>query len=559
MFFDKTVQNINRLRELIKVLGRYGFEDIVVNTALRKFISAKKRVAWTRSDISVFELTRWERIRMVIEELGPTFVKLAQLLSNRPDILPSALIAEFAILQDKVPPFEGAEARRIVEEETGKTIEELFAYFDEVPLGSASIGQVHRARLKTGEDVVVKVQRPGVKEKVKTDLALLREFVRLAETYFKKAGILNPLDIVDAFERSMYKELDYNIEAANLLNFKKLYKKEKEFYIPKVYRDFTTNRVLTIEFISGCKITNIEQLTSWGLEPEKIAEKGLDIYLKQIFEFGYFHADPHPGNVLVRPNGEIVLIDFGMVGKLTQQQKFAFSGVFIGLASQDAKGIALNLRRLAIDSDVDDDRKFEMDIVELIEDMVIFANEDEGMSELTGRLQKIIYNYQLKVQGSVFLILRALAILEGIGKKLHPKFEVMEFIKPYGVKVVKEQYSLKAIGLDLYYTSSQFASLLYNLPFEIRSIVRKVRKGTLHLNIDHHGYEPLLDRIDFATNKLVISLIIMGLLVSSAISISMPFSENMPYFFGIPFISLLGLSTAIFLGVLLFFYMLRKP
>ncbi|UZR92829.1 ABC1 kinase family protein [Chondrinema litorale] len=558
MLLDQTVKKSNRIREVIQVLVRYGFEDIVTTTALKRFIPTQNKVNWIRAEKSIFELTRWERIRMVIEELGPTFVKLAQMISNRPELLPTPLVEEFQKLQDKVPPFEGKIAREIIAATTGKTISETFSYFDEVPIGSASIGQVHRARLLTGEDVVVKIQRPKIKTKILTDLALMKDLIKILENYFKKNGILNPLEIAETFEKSMHNELDYSIEANNIINFRKMYENEDSFYVPEVYKSLSNKKILVIEFIGGCKITDVEQLKLWGLEPEKIAEKGLDIYLKQIFEFGYFHADPHPGNVLIKPDGTVVLIDFGMTGKLTKQNKYAFAGVFIGLAQQDAKGMAINLRRLAIDGEIEEMRSFENDLNELIEDMIVFPNEEDGMTELTFRLQKIIYKYQLKVPGDVFLILRALAILEGIGLMLHPNFQTLEFIKPYGKKLVKEQYSTKNLSLDLYYTLTQISSLFYVVPSEIRTIIRKLRKGDMNVNIELSGFDHLSKIIDVSANKISTALIIAALVIGSSLSVNMPYNSNNVYILGMPLISFIGFNLALFLSIYLLLYMLRK-
>jgi len=558
MLLGQTVKKSNRIREVIQVLVQYGFEDIVTSTALKRFIPTQNKVNWVRAEKSVFDLTRWERIRMVIEELGPTFVKLAQMISNRPELLPQPLITEFQKLQDRVPAFDGKTASNIVAYTTGKAIEESFIYFDEVPIGSASIGQVHRARLLSGEDVVVKVQRPKIKTKVRTDLALIKDLVRLLENYFKKNGILNPIEIAETFEKSMNNELDYSIEANNILNFRKLYKDETSFYVPKVYKDLSNKKVLVIEFISGCKITDVPQLKSWGLNPQEIAERGLDIYLKQIFEFGYFHADPHPGNVIIRPDGTLVLIDFGMIGKLTRQNKYAFAGVFIGLAQQDAKGMAINLRKLSVDGEIEEMRGFENELNELIEDMIVFSNDEDGMAALTFRLQKIIYSYQLKMPGDVFLILRALAILEGIGNMLHPNFKTLDFIKPYGKKLVSEQFSTKNLSLDLYYTTTQLSSLLYNFPTEFRTIIRKLRKGNLNINIDLHGLETLNRKIDSTANKLTTALIIAALIIGSSISLNIPYNKEIIYFLGMPLISFIGYSSALALSIYLLLYMLRK-
>ncbi|MDB5236530.1 MAG: ubiquinone biosynthesis protein [Hymenobacter sp.] len=551
--FKNTISNLARIRQVAEVLLRYGFEDVVTTTPLRRLVSQARRLSWQRADRQVFETTRWERVRLIIEELGPTFIKLAQALSNRADLLPEALIDEFEKLQSNVPPFDTALARQIIEEELGRPISEVFIEFDDTTLGSASIGQVHRARLLTGEEVVVKVQRPGVREKVRSDLALLHELVRLTSGFLQKHGLANPQDIVDAFERSMSKELDYTAEARSMEQFRKLYADYTTFYIPKPFRELSTARILVIEFVSGCKITDKAQLLEWGLSPETVAENGMDIYLTQIFEFGVFHADPHPGNVLVQPDGTIVLIDFGMVGRLTKQQKYAFAGVFIGMARQDARSMALNFRRLALTAEIPDMRAFESDLSQLIEDFATLDVKEMSMSDLADALQTIIYNYKLQVPGAVFLILRALVILEGIGKVLHPNFNTFEFVRPYGAKIIREQYSRENLLSEAEYTGTQLLALLQTLPSDVRQIVRKISKGELRLRFELVGYQNLMRKADQLVSRTILALLSVGGLLFSGLTLLGHYSPDMPYRRGVPEITWWSLGAT---GFMLFILLL---
>jgi ubiquinone biosynthesis protein len=551
--FKKTISNLTRIRQVAEVLIRYGFEDAVTSTPLRRLVPKSRRISWQEGEQAVFETTRWQRIRMIIEELGPTFIKLAQAMSNRADLLPQPLIDEFEKLQSNVPPFDVQEAKAIIEREMGCPIDEVFSEFDEVPLGSASIGQVHRARLLTGEEVVVKVQRPDVQEKVRSDLALLHELVRLTGNFLRKQGLSNPQDVVDAFERSMTKELDYTSEARSMEQFRTLYANYETFYIPKPYRELSTARILVIEFVSGCKITDKLQLLEWGLSPETVAETGMDIYLTQIFEFGMFHADPHPGNVLVRPDGTLVLIDFGMVGKLTKQQKYAFAGVFIGMARQDARGMALSFRRLAITSDIPDMRAFEASLSELIEDFASLDVKDMSMSDLADALQGVIYNYKLQVPGAVFLILRALVILEGIGKVLHPRFNTFEFVRPYGARIVAEQYSAENILSEAEYTGTQLLALIQTLPADIRQIVRKISKGDLRVRVELSGYLLLLRKADQLVSRGILAAISVAMILFAGMSLLGHYpAGQMRYYRGLPFVTWYSLGIAAFLLLILF-------
>jgi len=556
--FKNTISNLTRIRQVAEVLLRYGFEDVVTTTPLRRLVSQARRLSWHRADRQVFETTRWERVRLIIEELGPTFIKLAQAMSNRADLLPQALIDEFEKLQSNVPPFETALARQIIEEELGRPITEVFSEFDDLPLGSASIGQVHRARLRTGEEVVVKVQRPGVREKVRSDLALLHELVRLTASFLQKQGLANPQDVVDAFERSMSKELDYNAEARSMEQFRKLYEDYTTFYVPKPYRGLSTERILVIEFVSGCKITDKVQLQEWGLSPAAVAENGMDIYLTQIFEFGVFHADPHPGNVLVRPDGTVVLIDFGMVGRLTKQQKYAFAGVFIGMARQDARSMALNFRRLALTAEIPDMRAFEADLSQLIEDFAMLDVKEMSMSDLADALQIIIYNYKLQVPGAVFLILRALVILEGIGKVLHPNFNTFEFVRPYGAKIIREQYSRENLLTEAEYTGTQLLALLQTLPADVRQIVRKISKGELRVKVELSGYNILMRKADQLVSRTILALLSVGGLLFSGLTLLGRYSDAMPYRRGVPEITWWSLGATGFLLLILLLLSTRR-
>ena len=554
----QTFQNIKRIREIIAVLVKYGFEDIVTNSTLRNFVSEKGRVSWQRQGQPVFQYTRWERIRMVCEELGPTFIKLAQVLSNRPDMLPAPLIKELEKLQDNVPPFPFEEVQATIEAETGKRLEDIFQVFNEKPLATASIGQVHKARLINGKEVVVKIQRPGVKELVHRDLAILSDGVNRAERYLKKQGVLNAMDLVHSFERSMHKELDYRTESRNLERFRNLYKDYRNFYIPKSYREYSSEKVMVMEFVSGCKISDVAQIRAWGLNPHKVAENGMEIYLTQIFEFGIFHADPHPGNVLVRKDGVICLLDFGMVGTLMKKDKFSFAGIFVGMAEGDPSKMALNMKLLAIEDEIKDMRRLEYDLNELIEDFASLDVDEASIADTTERLQKIMFDHKIRVPGDIFLIFRAFAILEGIGKTIHPHFNTYDFIRPYGLKLMKEKYSPKNVWQDVNHRITQINSFLSSFPRDVREILAKTKKGKIHFEVELQGYGYLLKKMDSIANRMALTFLIMAFIIGSAITMTVDWGDRMDYIYGLPAISVYGLWCAGGLMVLLFYAFIRR-
>ena len=558
MLLNHTFKNIKRIREIIGVLMKYGLEDIIVNSTLRNFVSESRRLSWSRKDKPVFEYSRWERIRMVCEELGPTFVKLAQVMSNRPDMLPAPLIAELEKLQDNVAPFPYQQVKQIIEKEMGRSMDEIYESFEETPLASASIGQVHKAVLKNGQKVVVKVQRPEVKDLVNRDLIILIDAVTRADRYLQKQGVVNAMDFVRSFERSMQKELDYRNEARNLEKFRTLYKSYKNFYIPKPYRNHSSDMVLVMEQVSGCKISDVPTMRQWGLDPRKIAENGMDIYLMQIFEFGIFHADPHPGNVLVRKDGVICLIDFGMVGTLMEKDKYSFAGIFVAMAENDAKKMAIAMKSLAIEDNITDMRAFEYELNEIIEDFVMLDVSESSIADMVERLQKVMYNYQIRVPGGIFLIFRAFAILEGIGKTIHPNFNTYDFIKPYGLKLLQQRLKPQNIWREVSDRFSSVNAMLTSIPRDIKEIISKAKKGKLHIQVEHQGYGYLLKKWDSIANRLSLTLLTFAFVIGSAISMLPDWGPEMRRVSGIPMISIYGLWIAGFFLALLLYSILRR-
>ncbi len=516
MRIGKTIKNLNRVREIIQVLVKNGFEDLVINTPLKNFIPEGRKLTWTRKEKAVLDHTHWEIIRLTTEELGPTFVKFAQVLSNRPDILPLPLITEFEKLQSSVPPFPVVEARQIIEEETGQSINDLFEYFLDKPIGSASIGQVHRAKLYDGPEVVVKVQRPNIERVVENDLAIIQEIATRAQAYFQRLGIPNIVDVVETFCKTMKQELDYRIEARNMAQFRAFYRKTLAFKVPEVFTRHSTKRILISEYISACKVTDVDTIRSWGLDPKAIATEGIKLYLSQIFEYGLFHADPHPGNVLIMKNGRIALIDYGMVGNLQKRDKFAFAGVFIGLAQRDARKVATSLRQLAIEDGIANRKLFDYQISQIIDDFSGLDVSQGSLTELGRRLQEIIHENKMKLPGSIFLILRALAILEGIGKQVSPDLNIYEIVKPYGVKLVKEQFSTENIFEELAYRITTLDNFSRKIPDELVSFFQMARKGELELNINQDLEIYRIHQKAKSTNRLIMGLLTCSLFLGSS-------------------------------------------
>ncbi len=554
MIFNQNIKDLNRVIEIIQVFRKYRLEELIFIFRLGEMVPKEKKIRWAKGESRMVQYSLWERIRMAFEELGPAFVKLGQVLSNRKDILPEELILEFEKLQSSVAPFPFEEAQKIVELETKTPLKNTFKYFSKTPLASASIGQVHKAVLPNDHQVVVKVQRPGVQDLVKRDLSVLKRGAKLSkQTLEKRFGITNVLDFVEEFEKTMQRELKYSNEARNIRQFRDFYKNDNKFHIPNYYDDLSTDKILVMEFAKGCKITDVDQLQKWGLDPEVIAEKGMDIYMSQMFEHGYFHADPHPGNIIIQEDGTICLIDFGMVGRLSKNNKFAFASALISMARQDSPGMARHFRKLATYDEITNPRAFEQDLGEIIDDFSTLTVEESNIADLGMRLQKVIYKYKMKVPGSLFLLIRSMAILEGIGKTIHPTFNTYEYLKPYGKKLLMDKFSKENILEEALFRISRFDYFIRNFPLDIQEILRNIRKGKLHLEIEHSGYESGLQVINKAFNRLMLTLIIVGLLIASAIIMMAPVSSSQMTKGGIPILSIIGFILASVLSLVLWF------
>ncbi len=560
MLLDGTFKHLGRTRQIIKVLIKYGFEDIVFHSFLQNIVPRRMLLSWTRENRIVSATTRWERIRMAAEEAGPSAIKIAQIMSNRSDILPEELIVELKKLQSEVKTFPFTVARKILDEELPRPYDEIFEEFNEVPIGSASIGQVYKAKLRTGEEVVVKLRRPGVGKLLVQDLEIAKSILPHAKGVIEQNGLTYEAveDSLLEIEKSTIKELDYLNEARNIENFRKFYRKRKDFYVPRAYREYSTEKLLIIEFAGGCKITDQKQLEEWSIDGKKVAERGMDIYLTQIFEFGYFHADPHPGNIIIQKDGRICLIDFGMVGKLMQRDKISFAQVFVAMAQGDSKKMALNLRKLCISHDIENVRMLEYDLQEIIEEYTTLDVAESKIEDLILSLQGVMRDYNMRVPGSVTLIFRALGLLEGIGKQIHPEFNINQFVQPYGFKLLKEEYSMTNLAKEGLTRFDEISALLNSIPVEVRSILKKTRQGKLNVQIEHKGYEALLRKMDRVVNRFILTFIIFTLVLGSSILATIPMSENyMVGAIGLPILSVTGYAFSLFLGTILLFAVLR--
>ncbi len=547
-------KHIKRYRDIVIVLVKHSFGDLITNMNIRGHVDLGKKFHKRQPDVKIGTYSRWERVRLALEELGPTFVKAGQIMSNRPDMLPQKLIVELEKLQDLVPPFPTAEARRLIEEELGATIPSLFKEFTDIPIASASIAQVHKAVLLSGEEVVIKVQRPGIKQVIEIDVEIMLHMAALMEEHLHGMDIINPVGIIREFERSIKKEIDFTVEAMHVSRFSRNFQEDPTIYVPKVYRDLTTRKILTMEFVNGIKISNVDALIEAGNNPKTIASRGADLVLKQVFENGFFHADPHAGNIMVLDNNIICFLDFGMMGSLLSRQRECLDSIIIGIDNRDVKRIVRATLQLSGNRHVENDDKLEYELADLVDEYYDLPLKDINIGELLTSLFELFVTYKVKFPPDMYLLVKALITIEGVGRGIDPNFDMMSRVKPFARKLLRDRLSPRRLARDVYLSASEFALLARDLPYEIREIIEQIKLGEIKIEFKHMGLEPVLQKSDQVSNRIALAIVLAALTVGSALIV---LSKTQPMWRGIPLIGIIGFIGAGVMGFWLLISILR--
>lgn len=549
----QTYRSINRLREIALILSKHGFHQVLEGVGLAKFLPLSKRFrgrSGVPGDIPVPV-----QLRMALEDLGPTFVKLGQMLSTRPDLVPAEFAEEFKRLQDRVPPFPFAEARRILEEEAGCPLEEAFLEVNAEPLAAASIAQVHRARLLDGSRVVLKVQRPGIERVVTSDLATLHLLVGLADRYVPEARPFDLGAIVDEFARIIRRELDFFLEASNTERFRKSFEGFAGVTVPGVRWEFTTKRLLVLEAIEGDPVDDPEALRVRGIDPAEVARLMARSFLKQVFEEGLFHGDLHAGNILVTPDGGVAFLDFGAVGYLSEELQECLGQLFVALISRDYPGLVdVYLRMGTVDETVDL-RGFQRDLRELIEPYYGRALKDLRVGEILREASQIALRHRVRVPADLVLLARSTLTVEGLARLLDPEFVVLDEAVPYARRLLLKRLDPRRQSRALWRTARDLREFARAVPAQLTRILQKLLEGKLAVDFVHKGYEPLLEEMDRSSNRLSFSVIISALIIGSSLIV---LSGRGPMFLDFPVFGILGFLLAGVLGFGLAIAILRS-
>ena len=551
----RTYRHLNRYRQILSILFRYGFGDLIELLKIDQYIEIGLQfVSKNRSD-RLEKLSRAQKVRMVLEELGPTYIKLGQILSTRPDLVPVDFIHELSKLQDNVPSVPFPNITQIIEKQFGDSIASLFEFLDETPLASASIGQVHRAGLTTGDLVAVKVQRPGIHKTIEVDLEIMLHLATLAENNIEEIAFYRPVKIVEEFARTLERELDYTIEASNLERIALNFLDDTTTYIPKVYRDLTTSKVLTMEFIDGIKVSEIDTLDDSGIDRKIVTDRGADICLKQIFNDGFFHADPHPGNIYILPNNIICLLDFGMVGSVDRQTRENFVELVDSVVHRHESRTVQVLLKLTIWDQEPDIRALERDVADFLGQHLYKPLKDIKIGKLLQHLLELTSQHRLRISPDIFLMLKALGTLEGVALMLDPEFDIISHAEPFIKKVKLDRFHPKRLTGDILQTVSDFLEILQQLPRDFREISKFIRQRQIPVVIEHKGFEDMLQTHDQVSNRLSFSIIIAALIIGSALIV---ISKTPPFFYGISLIGIIGFLAAAIMGVWLLIAILKK-
>ncbi len=544
----KALAGAGRFKDIIMILVKYGFDDLVDRLNIPG-ISLIKKVRKVDHKLGTFE-----RIRCALEDLGPTFVKFGQIMSLRPDLLPSELIDEISKLQDEVAPVEFTQIKDAVEKDTLQPLQELFSIFDAEPLAAASISQVHRGVLKDdGRIVAVKVQRPGIRSKIKTDLDIL---AAIAEQLHERIEDLKTYDlpnIVRVTRRNLLHELDFKREARNMKIAKSHAAEHPGIYIPEVYEEYCTERLLVMEYVQGTKLKNIkpESLT----DPEALAKEGLRAAIKQILDDGFFHADPHPGNLLITNEGRICLMDWGMTGRLSERDRYELIDFLKSVVDRDSEALVYALLRISDAEYIINQRDLERELLDILDSYYSVPIKEMNIGKLLMSITELLRTYRLRLPPDLVIMIKALVTAEGTARLIYPDLDVVSEAKTYISTLALKRFKPKSVWRGFRFTMSQFIRLQQEVPKLLLQLLVKADRGEITVGFRHENLGGLRSTLDNVTNRLTIGIIIAAMIIGSSMIITTGIG---PFLFGFPALGVIGYLFSGLLGLWEIFSIIRR-
>ena len=505
------MHELGRAREIIGILVKYGFQEWVSNNGFGRFLVSRKRLA------NIGRFNRYERTRMAFEELGPTFIKFGQIVADRPDVFSEELRAELRKLQDEAIPMPDDLAIAEIEKNLGQPISGIFKEFDRNHLASASIAQTYRAVLLNGDEVCVKIQRPGIRKKIDLDLNLMEFFASRAQKTNPEMEAINLTGVIKEFGKTIHKEMDFRHEAGNVIRFRHNFEGDPDIYVPQVYMEYSKEHILVEEFIDGIKISELVKLRETGLNLEELARKAIRLVFEQIFNHGFFHADPHPGNLFLNKNQTLTFLDYGMMGSL-RPEHLGFLGKYVlGYLSRDAHDMTEALLLLSGKRTFSRVKDLEFQIQEMLAHYRYLTVDQMHFGKVMNESVDIIVHFGLRIPPSIYLLVKSLMTIERVAVTLYPEIDFAQEMQPYALDLIRRQFSPKQIAMEVFEALKDYYKLIRELPAEINEILSRIKEGQFKTQIEVKGLEPLNEHIDLASSRIATSIVIASLIVGASI------------------------------------------
>jgi ubiquinone biosynthesis protein len=545
---SRRIRNAQRFIRVLEVLARNGFADVAERIGLGSLIERGREILGAAPRSGHEHIPRPERVRMVLEQLGPTYVKLGQVLSTRPDLIPPDWAEEFKKLQDDVPGVDFQIIQKTIEDEFPDTHKQLFRSIQQKPLAAASMAQVHRARLHDGARIVLKVLRPGIRELIESDMEILRTLAEMAETHFSNLGY-SPTEVVGEFARELAKEVDLTHEGRATDRLRSLFTSDPEIVFPKVYWEATTQSVLAIQEMRGIVLSRAKNGQIAADDRRRLVENGARAVFRQCLEFGFFHADPHPGNLIALPGGRIAFIDCGMTGQLDGRTARQLADLVSGVVTGDLDRVIAVVGVLGdIGPEKLDDRALRADVHAIVAQFHETPLGRLNLGQLLGDFFAALRAHQVRCPADLIFLIKALTTIESVGRWLDPSFDMTAFARPYVEQLVQNRYSFSAVRTRLGRSLLQYAELAEDLPGELRPLLSQLRRNKLAVNIEHRGLDRLTGTLEHASRNISFALIIAAMVVGSSILV---LAARNPGLGALTFIGLAGFVAAAVLVVLM--------
>jgi len=539
------VKDLGRAHDIATVLIRYGFGSFVRGLGMGKAIErAGKALHWQHVEEYV-KLDTPQRMRHVLEELGPTFIKLGQILATRVDLFPSQYIAEFEKLQDQVPPMPFEELLLQLEEDLNGTIDEFFAEVEQVPLAAASIAQVHKAALKDGTPIILKIRRPGLRKLIEADLRLLHRIVEIAESESPEFRRFHPKEVLRQFNQSLRRELDLAAECRNAERIAANLAYDLNIRVPRVYWQWTCERLNVQEYIEGIQGRDLVAVEKAGLDRKLLAERGTGAVMKMIMEDGFFHADPHAGNVFYLPDNKLAFIDFGMVGRLTEDRRDQVVRLLYGMTNHLPNKVAEILEDWS-DNISTDEQMLIVDLEAFVDQYSSLALKDLNLTDMMSDLMTILRDHKLILPADLALLIKTYITMDGLGRHLNPEFNTLVYTAPYVQKIMEERYTPEAMAQRGWRNLVSVTDLLASLPKDLRKLLRASRKGAFQVDITVKRLGVYVNHIDNAISRLTMGIVTAALIIGSSIIMTV---EGGPEILGLPAFGFLGYAFATVTGI----------